>query len=124
MGVLAQPGMSAADVIAVGSVPLTRTLTDEFNAGDIASLEVDPVVEYLKKNLKWRIAGPTGGVVDPNSIADFEVSVYGSTATESTEGSLPIWSAFIPLAEITENKAGGATAASITNGTTTYRNRK
>lgn len=120
MGVLAQKGM-ASDIVITGTIPLTTTLTDEVTSGDLVSLEVDPVITYLKANLKWRIAGPTGAVVDPNSIPDFEVSVYGSTATDPGEFALPVWSAFIPLAEITENKAGGATEETINNGTAVVR---
>ena len=110
-----------SDIVITGTVPLTSTLTDEVTAGDLISLEVDPVIDYLKKNLKWRIAGPSGNIVDPNSIPDFEVSVYGSTATQPPVNSLPVWSAFIPLAEITENKPGGATEETINNGTAIVR---
>ena len=123
MGVLASTAssMSSSDLVVTGSIPLTSTLTNEVTAGDLVSLEVDPVITYLKTNLKWRIAGPTGAVVDPNSIADFEVSVYGSTATPPTQFELPVWSAFIPLAEITQNKPGGATPQTINNGTAIVR---
>ena len=121
MGVLAQPDMIAADVIAVGSIPLTRTLTDMVTAGVLADLSEALVVPYLKSHLKWRIQGPSGATVDPNSLSDFEVAIYASTAVPATEYELPSWSAFIPLAEITENKAGGATVGSIGNGTVTRR---
>jgi tyrosinase len=114
MGVLAQDGMTgAADLVTTGSVPLTRTLTEEVSEGILADLSVATVVPYLQKSLVWRVAGPDGVAVNPETISDFEISVWASTATPATEYELPVWSKFIPLAEITKNKAGGATPSSI-----------
>jgi len=113
MGVLAQPGMSEADIVATGSVPLTRTLTQDIAAGVLAAMTESLVVPYLTEHLEWRVAGPDGGEVDPDTIPDFEISVYASTAKPTSDDKLPVWSAFIPLAEITKSKAGGATPQSI-----------
>ena len=114
MGVLAQDGMTGSDLVAVGSVPLTRVLGEDVANGDLADLTVANVVPFLKTKLVWRVAGPDGGSVDPTTIPDFEISVWASTAVPATEFALPVWSKFIPLAEITKNKAGGATVTSIT----------
>lgn len=62
---------------------------------------------------RWRIAGPNGSEVDPTTVPDFDVSVYASTATQNSPDELPVWSAFVPLADVTMGKAGGATAASL-----------
>lgn len=114
MGVLAQDGMTgAADLVTVGSVPLTRTLGEQVTDGTLPDLSVLNVVPYLKKSLVWRVAGPDGTAVNPDTISDFEISVWASTAIPATEYELPVWSKFIPLAEITKNKAGGATVTSI-----------
>lgn len=121
MGVLASETMSGNDFVAAGSVPLTRTLSDVVAAGGLESLAEDVVVPYLTKNLKWEIVGPDGGAVDPETLQDFEISVYASTATQPAANQLPEWSAFIPLADITEDKAGGATLETLTNGTTVRR---
>lgn len=112
MGVLASPGMTG-DLVIVGSVPLTTVLQDQVIAGGLADLSSANVVPYLTKSLVWRVAGPNGGIVDPETISDFEISVWASTATPPTEFELPVWSKFIPLAEITKSKAGGATAQTI-----------
>ena len=112
MGVIAQPGMTV-DVVTTGSIPLTRTLTDQVQNGLLSTLTEALVVPWLIANLEWRILGPQGQSVDPDTIPDFEVTVFASTATQPTEFALPEWSKFIPLAEVTQNKPGGATKGSI-----------
>ena len=112
IGVLASENMNN-DLLIVNSVPLTRTLSDQVDGGILASLAEILVVPYLKASLKWRIVGSNGNIIDPDSLDGFEVSVYASTATPASENELPVWSEFIPLAAITENKAGGATIDSI-----------
>ncbi|KAK3717187.1 hypothetical protein LTR37_005896 [Vermiconidia calcicola] len=119
MGVLAQTGMTA-DVVATGSVPLTRVLSDQVTGGVLAALSQALVVPYLKSKLQWRVAGVNGEKIDPETIPDFEISVYASTATPATESELPIWSEFIPLAKVTESKAGGATIQSIESALEAY----
>jgi tyrosinase len=113
MGVLAEAGMTGSDLVVSGSIPLTEVLQKEVLEGDLVDMEAANVVPYLKANLAWRIVGPDGSVVDPDTVPDFEISVYESTATPATEYSLPSWSEFIPLAEITKSKAGGATPQTI-----------
>ncbi|KAK5127553.1 hypothetical protein LTR85_006893 [Meristemomyces frigidus] len=109
MGVLAQPNMTSKDLVAAGSVPLTRTLSNAVSAGSLADLTEANATPYLKKNLVWRVAGPNGTEVDPGTIPDFEIAVFASTAAPpETQYSLPEWSAFVPLVEITQDKSGGA----------------
>lgn len=116
IGVLASSNMNS-DLLIVNSVPLTRTLSDQVAAGALSSLAEALVVPYLKQSLKWRIVGSSGSVIDPDSLDGFQVSVYASTAAPASDSELPTWSAFIPLAAITENKAGGATVQTIINST-------
>ena len=114
VGVLAQQDMDMAkDVLAAYSVPLTRTLTDAVSGGELPNMEEDTVVPYLQDNLIWRIVNSDGQIVDPETVDGFVVVVYSSTATPPKEFELPNWSPFIPLADITERKAGGATAESL-----------
>ena len=108
MGVLAQDTMTGKDVIAAGSVPLTRTVTEQVTNGVLSALTEALVVPYLTTQLKWRVAGPGGQEVDPDTIPGFEISVFASTATPATEDELPVWSKFVLLTEITDNMAGGA----------------
>ena len=119
MGVLASDTMAGNDMLAAGSIPLTRTLTDVVGGGILGSLAEDIVVPYLTQNLEWRIVGPEGDSVDPTSIPDFEITVYASTATMTAVEDLPNWTEFIPLADITEEKDGGATLKSITGSNST-----
>jgi len=74
MGVLAQANMTGKDLIAAGSVPLTRTLTKAVTTGSLADLTEANAAPYLQENLVWRVAGPNGTEVDPGSIDNFEVS--------------------------------------------------
>ena len=113
IGVLASENMNS-DVLIVNSVPLTRTLSDQVTAGILANLTELLVVPYLKESLKWRIVGSDGDTINPDDLAGFEVSVYASTASPAVDNELPTWSEFIPLAEITKNKAGGANVTSST----------
>jgi len=109
MGVPAQSNMLGKNLIATGSIPLTRALTNVVGSGLLASLAELLVVPFLTANLQWRIMGPDGSDVDPTSIPNFEVAVFASTATQpSSEYELPEWSDFIPLLDVTHKKAGGA----------------
>ena len=111
MGVLAQEDSTGnKNVIAAGSVPLTRTLSNEVATGTLSNLTEAIVVPYLKNELEWRVAGPDGQEVDPNTIPDFDISVYASTSSPVSDYELPTWSAFVLLTDVTKDKAGGATA--------------
>ena len=111
MGVPSQADMMMRNVTAAGSIPLTRALTSKFNAGVLTNLTEATVAPFLKSLLEWRIAGPKGIEVDPDSVAGFEVAVYASTSTvPSNSTSLPVYSDFIPLTEVTKGKKGGVSS--------------
>lgn len=106
---LAQANKTEHTLVAAGSVPLTRTLTALHHAGALPSLMESDAVPYLQEHLQWRINGPDGTEVDPSTVPGFEISVFASTATlGGSDFELPKFSEFIPLVEITQNKAGGA----------------
>ena len=108
MGVLSQADMMMRNVTAAGSIPLTRALTSKLSGGILNDLTEAIVAPFLKALLQWRILGPDGSEVDPNSVPGFEVSVYASTATvPSDPGCLPVYSKFFPLKEVTKGKKGG-----------------
>lgn len=111
MGVLAQEGMAHANLIAAGSVPLTTTLNKVLGDGILADLAEALVVPFLTANLQWRIQGPKGECVDPGTVPDFVVSIYGSTATQiCNTNELPVFSEFIPLLDVTKGRSGGLNA--------------
>ncbi|KAK5133981.1 hypothetical protein LTR08_007101 [Meristemomyces frigidus] len=117
MGVLSQSNMTGMDLVAAGSVPLTRTLTNAVKGGLLLDITELLAVPYLQTTLAWRVSGPNGTSIDPGTIPDFEISVFASTAAPpATQYSLPEWSEFIPLVEVTQYKSGGA---NDTAGTTT-----
>ena len=108
MGVLAQPDMTEKNLIAAGSVPLTRALTNAVFNGSLSDMTEANAVPYLREHLTWRVAA-NATAVDPGTIGNFKIGVFGSTAAPPPDdNSLPEWSEFIPLAEVTKQKSGGA----------------
>ncbi|EME41685.1 hypothetical protein DOTSEDRAFT_73923 [Dothistroma septosporum NZE10] len=99
-------------LLATGAVPLTRTLQKLVTSGAIADMSEDSCVPWLKEHLVWKIIGPNGEAVEPTDVPGFKVSVYSSTSTNAGSYSLPQWSSFLPHYQVTENKSGGASAAS------------
>ncbi|KAH7118957.1 hypothetical protein B0J11DRAFT_552225 [Dendryphion nanum] len=73
-GIFSQSNQKA-DIEAYGAVPLTAALEDRVRAGKLASMEEQDVGGYLKSNLKWRIARPTGEQVNVEHTPGFKVSV-------------------------------------------------
>lgn len=130
MGVLAQDGMPMTNITVSGSVPLTRSLTDKFNAGELADLSEATVGPYLKEQLSWRIAASGGVDIDPSTVPGFQVGVYGTTSTQPDSlTELPEYSEFVALTEGTKGKLGGlepdgsvnsdgASGADVSNGST------
>jgi len=113
-GVLSQPGMTNADVIVSGSIPLTRSLTDLLGSGAIKDLSEAVVGPYLATHLQWRILGPTGNTVDPTTLPNFLVSAVASTATIPTSDTvLPTYSKFVPFTVATHGKKGGQPAIGL-----------
>ncbi|KAI7233874.1 Di-copper centre-containing protein [Hortaea werneckii] len=120
MGVLAQPDMTDKNLIAAGSIPITRSLTNAVVGGLLADLTELTAVPFLKNTLAWRVAA-NGTSIDPGTIENFQIAVFGSTASQPLDAfSLPEWSEFIPLVDITQDKSGGAntTLDSVISGLT------
>ena len=109
VGVLAQPGMQMHEVKVAASVPLTRTLTYAVADGLLTDLSEELVEPYLKKNLKWRILGPSGEEVNSETLPGFDISIYGSTAAISDDKSmLPDYSDFVQLQDAKPNCTANA----------------
>lgn len=108
MGVLSQPNMNEKEVTISGSIPLTRTLTEKLGSGLLSELTEALVGPFLQSLLQWRILGPDGDSVDPDSVPGFLVSVFSTTATNpESDDSLPDYSEFVPLPIATHGKKGG-----------------
>jgi tyrosinase len=111
MGVMAKEGMENSPVISSGSIPITTTLQRIVGTqgGLLSSLAEAIVVPFLNANLQWRIQGPDGNAVDPSTLEGFVVEVVTTTAQPpANEGELPVFSEFVPLLDVTKDKAGGA----------------
>ncbi|EME44704.1 hypothetical protein DOTSEDRAFT_72233 [Dothistroma septosporum NZE10] len=109
MGVLSQPGMSDSNVIVAGSIPLTTSLQSLFSGGVLAGLTEAIIAPFLAANLNWRVLGPAGNSVDPGTIDGFVFSVVTSTAQQPSDASsLPVFSPFINLIDVTKDQSGGA----------------
>ena len=108
MGVLSQDGMQEKDVLTSGSIPLTRSLSGKLGTGLLGDLTEAIVAPVLTDILEWRILGPDGTSVNPDTVPGFQVSVFASTATQPDHaGCLPQWSKFIPMLDVTKGKKGG-----------------
>lgn len=55
--------VALATVKVTGSVPLTDLLLSKVQAGELASMNTKTVEKYMSKNLKWRIATVSHGVL-------------------------------------------------------------
>lgn len=109
MGVMAGDGMKNTNLIASGSIPLTRALQDVAGNGLLAGLTEALVVPFLAANLRWRIQGPDGSEVDPGTLDGFVCAVYASSSSYETDPNvLPAWSPFIELLDVTKGQSGGA----------------
>lgn len=112
-GVLATlgPGMNNMTLMAAGSIPLTRSLTNSVADGIIPDLSEEVVVPYLQTYLNWRIAGPDGDEVMPDDLPGFDIKVYSSTASiPSDPATLPKFSDFIPLEDVTKGTVNTETS--------------
>lgn len=105
------PGHSMKEVIITNSIPLTRTLHKLVQGGLLEGLLEGLVTAWLKANLTWRIVGPDGCIVDPDSLPDFKVSVVSSQVTPPTAScELPTYAPFNILVDATAGLAGGLDA--------------
>lgn len=102
-GVLAQPGMTDMNVTVSYSIPLTRELVYEYTRGGISDLTPKNVESYLQSKLRWKVAGPDGQSIKPETIPGFKIKVYSSTASKTeSDDELPEWSEFVHMEKATE----------------------
>ncbi|PNS20693.1 Tyrosinase [Sphaceloma murrayae] len=101
-------GMTNMDVLVTGTIPLTESLTDKCNAGELKDLDPKNVEPYLESNLNWRVAMSDGTAVDNGNVAGLSVSVVTSDVRPPpADTDMPIWGHFSAMPEITANKLGG-----------------
>ena len=118
MGVMAQSGMEENPVLIAGSIPLTTPLQSLFKSGVLAGLTEALIAPFLTANLNWRIMGPSGENIDPGTVDGFVISVVTSTAKQPADpNSLPVYSPFIDLIDVTKDQSGGANSTEQAPGT-------
>lgn len=109
IGVPSMSGMTGNKMTATGSVPLTRYLNSVVGTGLLSGLTEELVAPFLTSQMAWRIAGPEGSSLDPETVPGFVVSVVTNTVSQTGDPSvLPSFTDFKPLLDVTKNKAGGA----------------
>lgn len=96
-GILAQPDMLMRNITVAGSIPLTRKLADEVARGTLENLSHEKVEPYLKQHLRWRVAGPQGQSIIPDTIPGFKINVYGTTTEQCNYDELPKSSGYTHL---------------------------
>ena len=111
-GVLAQTDMIMSNITVAGSIPLTRKLTEEVSRGTLEDLSNEKVESHLKQNLKWRVAGPQGQSIIPDTIPGFKLGVYGTTTELCNFDELPNSSGFVHLEGATSGESRSLSGSS------------
>ncbi|KAF2114035.1 common central domain of tyrosinase-domain-containing protein [Lophiotrema nucula] len=74
-------GMGSETDVLNGLVGLTANIAKAHESGMLGSVEEDSVVDYLKANLKWKVASAEGKVVASSEIAKFKIGVFSHLQT-------------------------------------------
>ncbi|KAM0276315.1 hypothetical protein ACHAQH_006858 [Verticillium albo-atrum] len=91
MGIFAMPHI-ASDNRVSGTVPLTKALVRAIAQGFLNRLDQDEVTQYLQKNLRFRIVGREGKVIDARTVKGLCVQVASSDVKMArSEWELPTW---------------------------------
>jgi tyrosinase len=91
-----------------GTVPLTRALTQQVDAGNLEDLSVETVAEYLQNNLQWRVASSNGSEIPAANVPGLQVSIVTANATLPADSeAFPVFGEWATLPAITHGKAGG-----------------
>lgn len=93
-----------------GSVVLTPALQKKYSEGDLKGLETDEIVEYLKKNLHWRVQQGTDEI-PREEVPNFKVTVLSTEVKPAASASdFPTYvGGFKEHSEVTAGRPGGAT---------------
>jgi len=102
---------SGASSIITGTIPLTRTLQLQANAGKVNLQDDEAVQAYLRKNLHWRVTRMDDSFVPAGEVQDLRVSVVSSVVKDAeAEDEFPVWGDFKVHTGITQGRDGGLCA--------------
>ncbi|THZ10344.1 Di-copper centre-containing protein [Aureobasidium pullulans] len=103
--------MMNMDLKVTGTVPLTTSLLEKYENGELRSMLPTDVEPYLRKNLQWRVSKYDGGEVAVVQVPDLSLNVVQAQVTPAAdETEFPQWGAFTALTSVTAGKAGGYSA--------------
>jgi len=99
---------SGASSIVTGTIPLTRTLQAQADAGKVDLGDCEGVQAYLRRNLHWRVTRMDDSEVPSGEVRDLKVSVVSSVvkAAEAAD-EFPVWGDFVVHTGVTDGRSGG-----------------
>ncbi|KAL1884276.1 hypothetical protein VTK73DRAFT_3260 [Phialemonium thermophilum] len=114
-----QFGMADMQQRSTGTVPLTAGLVERAAAGEIASLEPDVVLPYLRENLRFTVLNANGTAFDPKGVDGLHVVLgYRRKAPSQKEAKkktlFPVYKATFPRcasSSTTNSSVRGASAS-------------
>jgi len=91
-----------------GTIPLTRTLQAQADAGKVDLGDCEGVQAYLRRNLHWRVTRMDDSEVPSGEVRDLKVSVVSSVvkAAEAAD-EFPVWGDFVVHTGVTDGRSGG-----------------
>ena len=118
---------STNPLMSSGTVPLTTSLTEKVECGELEGLGVNEVSTYLKQNLRWQVrkvrylsllsrlvivtnthAQADGSVVPADQAPGLKVGVVSANVEPATApDKFPVWGSFVSHTHSTEGLAGG-----------------
>ncbi|KAK4552374.1 hypothetical protein LTR86_010388 [Recurvomyces mirabilis] len=109
VGIPAGGGGENFHTLVSSSIPLTRTLQELVSSQNQTLLDMGETycIPFLANHLTWRVV-KDGQEVDTRVLPGFQISVYSTTSTPPTTGSLPRWSTLKYLPQVTEGKDRGS----------------
>lgn len=97
-------GAISSPPIVTAAIPLTDSFINHISTGDLKSLSVEDVTEWLDSNLSYRIKLLDGTEIYEEDIPDFKISIAsaGVKLPDSHED-LPVWGEMMEHLELDEN---------------------
>ncbi|KAI6247240.1 Tyrosinase [Erysiphe necator] len=74
------------------AIPLTNALIEKIKTGDLASLSVEDITQWLEANLSYRILGLDGTEICEEDLPDFKITIASADVKLPEHNSeMPIW---------------------------------
>ncbi|KAK8031242.1 tyrosinase [Apiospora arundinis] len=104
------------DLKIYGTIPLTRSMLNGMDAGELKNLEVDNATPYLREHLQWRLADMNGVEIPVESVPSLKVFVADQEVTPPSSSNnrggaaspYPVYGKATAHLNVTEGKPGSA----------------